>query len=485
MAQWTAVEQLMLELVNRARLDPLGEAHRQGIDLNENLAAGTISSAAKTPLAPNLLLNDAARAHSSWMLAADVFSHTGSGSSSPGDRMSDAGYTFTGSWTWGENIAWRGTTGTFDPADYIARAHEGLFHSSGHRTNIMSENYREIGIGAVEGVFTSSADFNAQMTTQAFARSGPDVFVTGVAFTDRDADRFYDIGEASAGISVTLQGASAGVSHTTATAAAGGYAAAMAAGMATVTFSGGALAQPISAVVDASHGNVKVDLVLDDEAAPRLLSSANTKLGGIATSAALLGTDALRLAGNPLDNVLYGNSGANGIAGLGGKDIVNGFSGGDRIWGGAGGDTLDGGAGWDRLFGQDGWDILRGGTGNDTLAGGSGNDRLIGGGGHDRFLFDTALSARGNVDRIVDFDPTCDLVMLDDAIFAGAGARGVLTQAAFELGTTATSATSRILYDQASGALAYDADGAGDTDAIVFARFSAGLALTADDIVIY
>ena len=40
MADATAREQLMLELVNRARLDPLGEARRFGIDLNQGLGSG-------------------------------------------------------------------------------------------------------------------------------------------------------------------------------------------------------------------------------------------------------------------------------------------------------------------------------------------------------------------------------------------------------------------------------------------------------------
>ncbi len=46
------------------------------------------------------------------MLNTDVFSHTGANGSSAGGRVSAAGYAFTGAWTWGENIAWRGTTGT-------------------------------------------------------------------------------------------------------------------------------------------------------------------------------------------------------------------------------------------------------------------------------------------------------------------------------------------------------------------------------------
>ena len=51
MALQTAQEQLVLELINRARLDPAAEAARFGIALNEGLPAGTISTAAKQPLA--------------------------------------------------------------------------------------------------------------------------------------------------------------------------------------------------------------------------------------------------------------------------------------------------------------------------------------------------------------------------------------------------------------------------------------------------
>lgn len=88
----------MLELINRARLDPQAEAARFGISLNNGLAEGTISSAPKAPLAFNSDLNESAAGHSSWMLAADVFSHTGSGGSNSATRMKNAGYVFTGSW---------------------------------------------------------------------------------------------------------------------------------------------------------------------------------------------------------------------------------------------------------------------------------------------------------------------------------------------------------------------------------------------------
>src|ERR1044071_5072542 len=94
----TDYEQYLVELVNRGRADPSAEAARYGIALNEGLAAGTISTAAKQPLAINPYLTDGARTHSQWMIDTDTFSHTGSGGSDPGDRMTAAGYSFTGSW---------------------------------------------------------------------------------------------------------------------------------------------------------------------------------------------------------------------------------------------------------------------------------------------------------------------------------------------------------------------------------------------------
>src|SRR4051812_48822413 len=89
----TALEQYVVELINRGRANPSAEAQRYGVALNEGLAAGTISTAAKQPLAVNPYLTDGARNHSGWMLDTGTFSHTGSGGSNPGGRMSAAGYT--------------------------------------------------------------------------------------------------------------------------------------------------------------------------------------------------------------------------------------------------------------------------------------------------------------------------------------------------------------------------------------------------------
>lgn len=333
MAALTAHEQLLLELVNRARLDPNGEAARLGISLNQGLAAGTLNGAVKQPLAPNVLLVDAARDHSDWMIANDVFSHTGAGGTDPGDRMTAAGYTFAGNWTWGENIAWSGTTGTPGLTSYTMQLHDNLFLSPCHRENILNGDFRELGTGISTGPFTSGGTtYNAVMATEDFAASGPDVFVTGVAINDADHDNFYDIGEAHAGVTVSI---AAGGNDTTA--AAGGYAVAFAGGTAGVTFSGGGLASDVTVTIAAGAQNAKVDLVDAHE----ILSSASITLGAGAIDLVLLGIAGLRGTGNDVANIIRGNKGGNTIQGQGGNDFLVGGSGRDVLTGGTGGDKFD------------------------------------------------------------------------------------------------------------------------------------------------
>ena len=265
MATPTAQEQYMLELVNRARANPNAEAQRQGIDLNQGLANGTLDGSAKQALVFNFDLIDSSRSHSQWMLDQDQFSHTGAGGSSAGDRMRQANYDFTGNWTWGENIAYQGSTGDINPTTTIAAEHNSLFKSSGHRTNILSDNFREIGIGAIEGEYNG---YNALMTTQNFARSGNDVFLTGVAFDDAVTDDdFYTVGEGLGGINVTATNSN-GQTFSTTTYDSGGYQLALEAGTYEIDFSGGNLGQTVERTVTVGDRNVKLDLATDLLPAP-------------------------------------------------------------------------------------------------------------------------------------------------------------------------------------------------------------------------
>lgn len=382
MANFTANEQLMLELINRARMDPAGEAARYGIALNEGLAAGTISTAPKQALAGNDNIGVAADFHTNWLLGHDQLRHdevtdtSGYYATSPFDRMTKAGY--TGYSTAGENLAWRGTTGTIDETQSVVELHKNLFVDAGvagrgHRIGILNENFKEIGVGYAVGQWTqNSTTYNAAVVTTDFgARSGHS-FITGVVYNDTATnDDFFTVGEQLAGVGVAGSGAS------DSTGAGGGYELSYAsAGSKTVTFGAG------TTVVVALADNVKVDFVNGAE----IWSNASVLTS---QSAAIKELHALGIS----------------------KVNLNGSAGNEKIYGNAAGNKLNGNDGNDKLWGY---------AGNDKIAGGAGKDKLTGGDGSDKFVFKTALDSAGDRPDIVkDFgDAGTDKIDLS-ALFSG------------------------------------------------------------------
>ncbi|MEY8841190.1 CAP domain-containing protein [Cribrihabitans sp. XS_ASV171] len=393
----TSPETLMLELVNRARLDPLAEAERYELDdLNRGLTADRISGEAQQALSPNALLLAAARAHSLWMLETDIFSHTGIDGSDPGERMAAAGYAFTGLWTWGENISWAGSTVALEQEATIERQHRSLFLSDGHRKNILNPEFRELGLGQELGLFAAEGsdgilrDWNASMIAQNFATSGTARFLTGVVFSDLDGDLFYDIGEGRDMAYISFDD----VPVNTTSEASGSYMMAHdVSGLSTVRIAlpGGSG----SAVdIDFGAGNVKLDVVLQSNGAgTMLLGSAGMSLhdGSDISGMGLLGMADLDLTGNADANHLLGNRGDNRLSGGDGHDTLVGGDGDDTltggestldlrdvVYGGSGADSIDGGHGNDELRGDDGNDTVSGGFGTDTVIGGAGDDVLTG-----------------------------------------------------------------------------------------------------------
>jgi serralysin len=122
---------------------------------------------------------------------------------------------------------------------------------------------------------------------------------------------------------------------------------------------------------------------------------------------------------------------------------------------------------------------ISGNNGANVIAGQGGSDVLIGYGGADTFAFTSSIYA-GSIDVILDFQVGVDKIGLDDGEFAGLSF-GMLASGAFHIGTAAHDADDRIIYDQASGALYFDADGSGAGAAVQFAALSNGLLLTASD----
>jgi len=269
----TNYDQYLLELINRGRMDPAAEAARYGTSLNEGLPAGTISTAPKQPVAMNPYLTDAARDHSQWMLNTDTFSHTGSGGSNPGQRMGAAGYSFSPApWSWGENLAWIGTTGSYNATNITAESHENLyvdynFPGRGHRTNQMNPKWREVGCGVVFGVFSyDGTDYNSVMVSEDFAYVSSNNFITGVAYNDNIVthNNFYTPGEGISGVTITAVRQSDSATFSTTTWGSGGYSLPVPNGTYTVTGSGAALgfSYTFHAVVMGSL-NVKRDFTTD------------------------------------------------------------------------------------------------------------------------------------------------------------------------------------------------------------------------------
>jgi Ca2+-binding RTX toxin-like protein len=124
-----------------------------------------------------------------------------------------------------------------------------------------------------------------------------------------------------------------------------------------------------------------------------------------------------------------------------------------------------------------------GNNGTNVLDGKGGNDTLMGGADADTFAFTTALGA-GNVDRIIDFQAGTDKFALDNAVFTTIGANGPLSAGAFVNGAAAGDANDRIIYNQATGQLFFDADGTGGVAAVLFATLDTKPALTAADFMV-
>jgi Ca2+-binding RTX toxin-like protein len=125
-------------------------------------------------------------------------------------------------------------------------------------------------------------------------------------------------------------------------------------------------------------------------------------------------------------------------------------------------ETVTGTAGNDLIKAGSGSDVLNGAGGHDTLSGGAGQDELTGGAGSDAFLFDTA-PVKSSADLLLDFSLTDgDHIHLSRAAFTAFGAAnvGMLSASAFVAGKAATDADDRIIYDQSTGRIYYDADGA-------------------------
>lgn len=421
-------EQLVLELINDARLDPLGNAARyltsaKTLDspdpaIENALKFFKVDGAlflkqlsklgAVAPVAWNEKLGAAAREHNAAMIEADAQAHEGLSDGGLGTRISGKGYSFSNI---GENIFAFGSNGLETHAAFMvdwggSAATGGMQNPAGHRLNIMSASFREIGVG-VTLENDPDTGVGPQVVTHDFGTrlDGPAVFVLGVAYADKNKDGFYSLGEGAKNLKVSLDGASAFSGSS------GGYTLeSSAVGAKTLLLSGGGLKTSVSVKVDLAAGDsVKLDIV--NGSTLRTSESAAVS-GGVST-----------------------------IEGLGIKGLK-----------------------------------LSAGSGSQTLIGTSAKDTLTGGADADSFVFDTALGKK-NIDTIADFSvKQNDRVHLDHDVFTKLG-KGVLAQSAFFEGTKAQDKSDRVIYDADTGKLFYDTDGKGGEGAVQFALLDHDLKL--------
>jgi Ca2+-binding RTX toxin-like protein len=151
-----------------------------------------------------------------------------------------------------------------------------------------------------------------------------------------------------------------------------------------------------------------------------------------------------------------------------------------RGTGNAANNTLVGTAMANRLRGLDGNDAIQGGAGADTIEGGAGNDVLTGGDGADRFRLE---GAGVGFDRIVDFNPDADVLEVSAAAYGGFLPLGPVGADRFALGYAEGSAP-QFVYVPATGALRWDADGAGGVFAVTVAMLTGMPMLDESDIVV-
>jgi uncharacterized protein YkwD len=132
--------------------------------LNQQRAAQGIG-----PLADNAALGQAATAYSQLMVARSFFDHQSPDGSLLVDRIRAVGYlSGAGDWELGENLGWG--------QDYLSTPRsmvDAWMNSPGHRQNILTPEYRDIGLGLALGS-PSDPNWGATYTTDFGTRGATD-----------------------------------------------------------------------------------------------------------------------------------------------------------------------------------------------------------------------------------------------------------------------------------------------------------------------
>jgi hypothetical protein len=266
-------EQKLLWLANRARSDPAQEGAwlaaeddpdivdaRNYWGVNTTVLQNDFAAIpAKPPVAFDVRLYNAAKAHSDYLISIDSQNHDGQL-----QRVDAAGFNWT---------SWAGIVFSYSLHTVYGHAAfnidwgsgpNGMQDPPGHREAIMSVNADYTSAGyAVVPESDSNTDVGPQVITGNFCYANTgfadhyNVFLVGTVWTDSNGNDQYDPGEGIGGVTVEPdQG-----TYFAVTADSGGYAIPIAAaGTYEVTFSGSTISTPLLRTVTVGSASVLLDL---------------------------------------------------------------------------------------------------------------------------------------------------------------------------------------------------------------------------------
>lgn len=249
-----------MELVNRARANPLAEGVRLGIDLTAGLTPSQISHLVpQEPLALDQSLTLAARAFSLDMSQRDFFDHVDPDGHNPTDRAQALGYAGSA----GENIA-----AGYNTIDLV---HAAWVQSVEHRINVLSLqdsfdpsfHYDQFGPGYA---LTNIGPFFNYHTEEFGVPNSPLTFILGVVYTDADHNNFYGVGEGKAAVRIDIARVAdpATIVGAYTTDAAGNYQIALGAGSYIATFTDNGTGLATTRTFAITSENVELDLRAGD-----------------------------------------------------------------------------------------------------------------------------------------------------------------------------------------------------------------------------
>ena len=225
-------EQVYIELINRLRSDPAGEAGRLATTTNPDILqsfrqfgvdVGAMKRALEgmkpaPPLAPNAKLSAAARRHSDDMLETGFQGHVSSDGYGLGKRVSNQDYKWR---RLNENVYAYSESVDHGHAGFTVnwgRGPRGMQAPPIHRESLLDPDFNELGVGHVIG---SKGVFGPELVTQILATTPESkTFITGVAFYDLNGNDQYDSGEGIGSARVSVSNCR----YNAVTADAGGYA---------------------------------------------------------------------------------------------------------------------------------------------------------------------------------------------------------------------------------------------------------------------